>query len=153
MDSMSITNELISIAKKRLERYQRLVALAKEQESILLENRHADLPGNIAEFDPLLMEIKRIDDAEQSLARQINDLDEEEPVRLLGMDPRYDRLLQLTNVQASKLRELAHSNAEMLENAMQFVNFSIGIVCKIAADERQLPDNGNNPAIVLDLKV
>lgn len=148
MDQETIRNEILKTAHARLERYEALVNLADEQKTILLESKHTDLPGNLVKFDPLLLEIKQLDRREESLFGQY-----EEMAGMPFDDREYKSLASDIAGRAERLHNLAEVNRQLLDNAMEFVNFSINIVCKVAAELNPNLAAETNPALMLDLKV
>ena len=60
MEPDSIRDEMVTTARKRLERYDQVVGLAEEQKAILVEGRHSELTENLTKFDPLLLELKQL---------------------------------------------------------------------------------------------
>ena len=154
MEEHTIIDEIVSTARMRLERYDRLVALAEEQQSILVENRHSELAQNLAVIDPLLFELKQINKRQENLFRHLEESqDGGQATRLPDINKEYEELAQRTAEKADRLRTLTEVNRQLLSNAMDFVNFSMGIICKVVAEQQLNADAKSNPAIVLDLKV
>ena len=146
MQQDTIIKEITSIARRRLECYAALADLARKQKTILVEHRESELPDNLAGYDPLLLEIMQLDRREETLLGYLKN-DSAEVSRRVRDE--YDELKRQTVDTARPLRELTIVNREMLAGKMEFVNFSLGVVCKIAA-EQLVSDPGNNPAVLLD---
>jgi len=149
MQQDTIIREITSIARRRLECYAALADLAQRQKTILVEHRESDLPDNLAGFDPLLLEIMQLDRREETLVGYLEDAPPEVSADLRA---EYNQLKSRTAKTARLLRELTIINREMLAGKMEFVNFSLGVVCKIAA-EQLVSGPGDNPAILLDSRV
>lgn len=149
MQQDTIIREITSIARRRLDCYAALADLAQKQKTILIEHRESDLPDNLAGFDPLLLEIMQLDRREQTLVGYLEDAPSAVSADLRA---EYDQLKSRTAKTARLLRELTIVNREMLAGKMEFVNFSLGVVCKIAA-EQLVSGPGDNPAILLDSRV
>jgi hypothetical protein len=142
-DKQAVLDELDSVHQKRDERYDELIRLAEEQQSILLEGRHSDLAENIAGFDPLLLEIDQLDKRERTLVQRLDQADHrKEPAAPLKLEPS-------TVEKAARLHALTQTNRHLLANAMEFIDFTIHVVCRTAADAAA----GANPAVVLDARV
>ena len=149
MQQDTIIREITSIARRRLECYAALADLAQKQKTILIEHRESDLPDNLAGFDPLLLEIMQLDRREETLVGYLEDAPPEGSADLRA---EYNQLKSRTAKTARLLRDLTIVNREMLAGKMEFVNFSLGVVCKIAA-EQLVSGPGDNPAILLDSRV
>ena len=155
MEREKIIEEIIATAQMQADRYAKLVDLADEQQSILLSNNHSELSQNLSKFDQQLIEVMQINKRENSLFERLNQLQADGPYpRLSDTDMRYRELAMGVEESANRLRELTEANRQLLTGAMEFVNFSFGIICKAVTEASGL--NGicnSNPAIVLDTKV
>ena len=149
MERETIVREVTAIARKRLECYGKLASLAEEQRSMLVESRDSDLSDNLAEFDPLLLEIMQLDRREETLQQHLEKARSNGRVIDLGRE--YAHLTDRTVKTAKLLRDLTLINKELLAGRMEFVNFSLGVIYKVAA-EQSLAGDGDNPAIMLDFR-
>lgn len=153
MNEQLIAEEMNTICDRRIEGYDRLIALAEEQQAILLTNRHADLQLNLARFDPILIELQQLDRKENSFTQRIkqaqtggkisNSVDPESVYAESG-EPLMDRV--------NRLRTLTEMNTHLLSNLMNLANFTMGIVSKMASNRSNTGGMGS-PSILLDLKV
>lgn len=147
MDAQKIKSELTVIAQSRLELYRELVSLAEAQRLLLAGGRHSELGENLKRHDPILIEIGRLDKREETLADLVPDLDP-------SCD--YREILRNTAETAARLAHLTRVNAELFENAKDFVTFSIAVLAK-AANEPGAGGNDSagdsNGPILIDLKV
>lgn len=147
MDAQKIKSELTVIAQSRLELYRELVSLAEAQGKLLAAGRHSDLAENLKRHDPILIEIGRLDKREVALADLTPDLDP-------SCD--YHEILRNTAETAAGLAHLTRVNAELFENAKDFVTFSIAVLAKAvnqpAASGSDSAGDSNGP-ILLDLRV
>ena len=146
MQQDTIVRELTNIAGRRLECYAALADLAREQKNILVGHRDSELDANLAGFDPLLLEIMQLDRREETLIGYLTDPEAGSPPRL-GWE--YEDLKTRTAETARLLQRFTIINKEMLASQMEFVNFSLGVICRTAA-EQQMSGSGGNPAIMLD---
>lgn len=155
MNIERLKNELVSIAGRRLQRFRELASLAEEQRSLLLNGRHSELPGNVTEHDRLLVELNQLDRREEALAGHLADA---EPVSgtSADFDRKYGEINRETGEVALRLQSLTVANTELLNNAMEFVTFSIGILSKLANEQQPCDpgiEAGNSAALLLDRKV
>lgn len=146
MDKKNIKTDLTSIAQSRLAYYQELVSLAEAQRELLVGGRHSELADNLKAHDPILIEIGRLDKREEALVSLLTDTES---------DSGYRQLIQTTAKTAARLAELTRINAELLENAREFVAFSIGIIAKSVNESCAIGDSvtDSNGALLLDKKV
>lgn len=149
MERETIVREVTLIARKRLDCYGRLAGLAEEQRSMLLESRDSELTDNLARFDPLLLDIMQLDRREETLRRHLEAA--KANGRAVDLGPEYADLTDRTVKTAKLLRDLMLINKELLAGRMEYVNFSLGVIYKVAA-EQSLAGAGDNPAVVLDLR-
>jgi len=154
MEPDSIRDEMVTTARKRLERYDQVVGLAEEQKAILVEGRHSELTENLTKFDPLLLELKQLGKREEALRRHLERAQADGQVASSSsLDAEYAKTADLTAEKTSVLRTLTETNKQLLANASEFMRFSIGIICRAAAEQQPGLDIGGNPAIMLDLRV
>jgi len=148
MDANKIKDELTSIAESRLGYYRELVKLADAQRDLLVKSKHSELVENLKKHDPILVEIGRLDKREESLTDQVIGM---------GTDSTHHRLLRETAETAEHLARLTRINAQLLENAKEFVAFSIGVICKTASESASGGSSDafcdSNAALLLDMKV
>jgi len=145
MNEKSVKSELTAIAKSRLAHYRKLIALADAQREFLIGGKYSDLVDNLREHDPILVEIGRLDKREETLAGMLTEVD---------LDPDYKQILRETAETAALLAKLTRINAQLLENARDYITFSLGIITK-SVNEQQSADLASNPAgaLLLDQKV
>lgn len=146
MERDKLIRELTTAARQRLERYNMLVKLADEQRSILIGSRHSELADNLASFDPLLIEIKRIEKQEDTLLRHMVEAGGDDP------GPEYRVLKGRIAESADLLHRISVTNKQLLTRQMEYVSFSLGMMVKIAT-EHSIIGPGNNAALMLDSKV
>lgn len=145
MERSALVRELTANANKRLECYNTLIGLADEQRTIMLGNEHSRLPENLAKFDPLFLEVKRLERNEEALLAQLAESgDNDDP----GYAATRARILEAANV----LQSITITNKELITSHMQYVNFTLGLIFKTAA-EHSTACPGDNPAILLDFRV
>jgi hypothetical protein len=152
MEPETIENEIVSIERKRLDDYEKLLALAEQQQAILLEGRHDELNENIAQFDPLLVELKQLDRWEDSLFKRLDQRSGDSSDPSINVNDKCRDIVRMTLSKAAHLRTLTETNKNLLANAMQFVDMSMGIICRVAAEASSVGNQSGNPAIVLDTR-
>lgn len=151
LDNKKIENEILAAACKRLSSYEQLVSLAEEQQEILVEGRHNELADNTAAFDPVLLEIKQLDKREEMLFQRLKKTENSENPN--NIDIRCREVNKSTIQAAARLRRLMEANERLMNNALQLIDFSMGIICKVAAESASGTDARVNPALAIDLKV
>ena len=135
-------DEILTGLNRRLDIYDKLAMLAETQQVILMENKLSELPENLAGFDPLLLELEQIERREESslvLPEDENNLFSGETRKIASS------IIE----RAGQLSRLTALNKQLLQDAMNFVDFSIGIICRAASPTS---DPGSR-AILLDAKV
>ncbi|MHB0912634.1 MAG: flagellar export chaperone FlgN [Armatimonadota bacterium] len=147
METERIKSELISTARLRLQHYGLLVEMAEEQQSILIQGRHSELAENIAGFDSLLLELSKLSKREELLVCDLADSRSEASDISSTLCNISEEMLKHTE----RLRELSRSNMQLLNNAMEFIDFSIGIICGAVGPGQS--GRAGSPSILLDLKV
>lgn len=165
MDQLTIENELMHIAKLRLERFAQLVTLAEEQREILVHARNSDLPANVAEHDRLLVELGKLESKEDKIKAILSN-------GSAGASPSQASPSQWTpnaeleqaitdvNIRAVELalmfQQLTYTNKELLDNAMEYINFTLAVISKLACEDQSNAcgsEMTNTHAILLDRKV
>lgn len=144
MDTKKIVSELTAIVESRLGYYEELVALADAQREFLVRGNHEELADNLKKHDPILVEIGRLDKREEALAGLLSQED---------FTPSCRQTLRLTAQTAAHLAKLTRINAELLENAKEFVAFSIGVLSKSVSEQNSDAGCDPNGALLLDQKV
>jgi len=147
MDLNALRDEMLSIAKLRMERYREMIKLAEEKKAVLTDGRHADLLEVTRRFDPILVELAQLEKRE---AQVIKHLEQVDLARGSFVTPEYEAIQSETRKLALQLRELTYINMTLLDNAMQFVNFSMGMISEIATDNHA--SDGGNHALIFDTK-
>lgn len=151
MEQETLKKELISTARMRLEHYNKLVKLAEEQRAILVGGNHAELAQNLVQFDPLLLQLKQLNERERTLYEHLHKgqagAEAADPI-----DAEHRALADHMAGKALELRGLTMTNKELLAGAKEFTDFSIGIICQLASEQIQ-KEAGSNPAIMLDRRV
>lgn len=150
MDLGKVSSELLSLASRRLEIFRELVRLAEEQRTILVEGRHGDLLDNVRKNDSLLTTLSQIEKHEKVLLEHLENANDEH-----GFKPAYRHLNQQALETAAHLRELVSVNKELLENAAEYVRYSVSVLSKIASESSgNLDLNGcNHTTLLIDRKV
>ena len=136
-DTDVVRRELDSSGSRRLERLETLIRLAEEERSILVQGRHADLEANLGAQDRLLAEVRQLDKREEKASMMLEEG---------SLGP----ALHVEHAKAAdRLRSLVEVNTELIQNAMRFVNFSLGVLMSLASEQQ---GGQGNPAILLDRK-
>ena len=152
MTAKAAPDQLVTTAALRLEKLTKLVTLAEKQQGMLLTSKHADLEENLREHEMTLAELAQLNRQEEVLMGQMDGAGE--PPTLSG--GRYEAIARDTTDTCHRLSSLVHCNTHLLDNAMQYVDFSLGILTSLATGERPYdlkPDGAaNSPAIMLDTK-
>jgi len=152
MDERLITDELEAIYEKRIQGYDNLIMLAEEQQSILLADRHKELNDNIAKFDPLLMDLQRLDKRETAFTERIEQVQTEGKLPLnFDLDTLRLRFKKELAKRVERLRGLVEANTRLLNNLMSFANFTMDAICRVATGQSDAISRNNS--ILLDLKV
>jgi hypothetical protein len=150
MSKTTTRRNLISNTEHRLEEYRKLVSLSEEQREILVENRISELETNLQEQDLVLVKLSELEE-------QAEDVVETALESLSGTEKsRYEELDAQIADTALRLREIVNTNAELLDNAMQFVGFSMSLVSQLCCEQQSYnptSDGGGNHAIVFDKMV
>ena len=153
MNAEVIRDQLISTAALRLDGLTKLVTLAEEQQAMLVGGKHSDLESNIRDHDLTLSELAQLDHHEAAMAEKLDDAAD----AALGLDDRYEVIARNTTDTCRKLGSLVHCNAELLDNAMQYVSFTLGLLSDLAAGQQSYDPKSdgaaNSAAIMLDRKV
>lgn len=150
IDRRKIEDEILATTGKRLEKYEKLVSLAEAQQMILVNGRHGELADNAAAFDPILLEIKQLDKREEMLFGRLEKCEEYHGPE--NIDVRCREINRQTLQAAARLKRLTEANERLMLSALQLIDFSMGIICKVAA-ESAAGKAAPNPAMALDLKV
>ena len=149
----NVIGKLTSTLRSRLDQYEELIALAQEQQSILVEGRHTDLSENLAKHDPILLQLKQLEKRQEGLlVYLVTEGTVPGSVRPGDFDSECRRLEESISRRAQELRELTETNKQLINNAMNFRHFSMNVICKAAGDANSAPP-GASPAIMLDLRV
>jgi hypothetical protein len=131
MELSAIEQELISTVTKRLQCYETLLSLTLEQKSILVDGRHAELSENLKRFDPIMMELNHLDQTQKALMKHLKELVARGTIAEM---PNVKALCEDCNNRtietASRLRELTKLNTRLLNTAMRYVDFTLGVICK-----------------------
>ncbi len=146
MNYAAIETEIISICRQRLEKYEVLLSLSTEQQSILTDCRHSDLAENLSRFDPILADIERLDKRENALNTEL-DSPSGEFIR------ERDALIESTSDMAKQLKSSVWMNAELLTNAKSFVDFSIKLISSLASCGQQSANAASGSSVMLDQMV
>jgi hypothetical protein len=146
MEKDKLIRELTTAARQRLDCCNRLVGLADKQRAVLLGSRHSDLAENLANFDPLLMEMNSIEKQEQGLLARFTESGGDDP------GPEYRVLKGRIAESAGLLHQISETNKQLITRHMEYVSFSLGLVLRFAT-EQSIIGPGNNPALMLDSKV
>lgn len=133
--------DLLSTAHRRLQCFNALVKLADDQKSMLMEGRHSELPDNLSKFDPLLVEIKKLETQEETLLKQMG-----------APGPEYLAIKARIAESVDLLKRISTTNKVMLARQMEYVSFSLGLIVKVAT-EHSIIGPGANPALMLDSRV
>lgn len=131
MESKNLSQDMVAIAKMRLDRYDQLVRLALEQQTILVSGNSFGLTDNLAKFDHVVLELKHIDNREGLLIAQFNRKNDAELVN--NCNDEYESITRNITEKAYQLRELISINTKLLTNAIGLVKFSMDLLCKISA--------------------
>ena len=135
------------LAQTNLQLYRELLSLAEAQKEHLAAGRHSELAENLKRYDPILIEIGRLDAREEALIHLMSELDPSSD---------YYEILRNTADTAARLAHLTRINTELLENAKDYVTFSIAVLAKAvndsAAGGSDAVGDSNGP-ILLDLRV
>ncbi|HOK54608.1 MAG TPA: flagellar export chaperone FlgN [Armatimonadota bacterium] len=147
----TIQSQIISIAEARLAKFEELIKLAEEQQELLINNRHDELVENLSKHDPILIEIAQLERKEQELSAQTDDNN-----RQNRLDETIAELSKRTTDAANRLHSLIQFNAELLMNAMSFMNFSLGLISRLINNQPSYNPNSDESgslSLVLDSKV
>jgi hypothetical protein len=130
----TIRNEIISISELRYKGIQKLISLAEEQRNILVTCRHDELPENLNKHEPILDELARLDKREDALEAQLSQLKTKDNISTI-FNQKQEQAAIKTAYAMRKLRSLVESNAELLQNMMNYVNYTIAVIAKIVRDQ------------------
>lgn len=149
MDSGKISSELLSLASRRLDIFRELVRLAEEQRAILVEGRHGDLLENVRKNESLLLTLNQVEKHEQALVELLRDAGNEH-----GFRPAYRHLNQQVLEVAGQLRDLVSVNRELLENAAEYIRYSVSVLSEAVSDSSGGLDSDrrNCPTLLIDRK-
>lgn len=146
--SKTLEQNLISNAELKLEQYRNLTTLSEKQREILVENRISDLEANLREQDQVLTMLGELE-------KQVENMQDTAPGVLTDdQKSRYEELDAQIADTALRLREIVNINGQLLDNAMQFVGFSMSLVSQLCCEQQKsynpTSDDGGNHAIVFD---
>lgn len=151
MEMERVREEMLGIYQERIGNYRKLISLAEEQNKILLGPGYAELPENLSQFDPIILAMKKLEKKEDSICEYLRK--KQAAGDWIDFEPKDEKIRELGGCAmelALKLRKMTIVNAQLIDNLMKFINFSIGIVCKVATGGVQ---DGTRPALLLDMKV
>jgi len=152
MTAKAAPDQLVTTAALRLEKLTKLVTLADKQQAMLLESKHSDLEENLREHELTLAELAQLNRQEEALMGQPDVAGDTATLRGGG----HEAIARDTTDTCRRLSSLVQCNAQLLDNAMQYVDFSLGILTSLFTGERpyDLKSDGaaNSPAIMLDTK-
>ena len=134
-DCEAIRKEIINISELRYEYIQKLIALAEEQKNILVSCRHDELPENLSKQEPILDKIAQLDKREDMLEAQLSELEENSNISI-DFNKSQERAAVRIASATRRLRSLVESNAELLQNMMNYVNYTIAIIAKMVSDHQ-----------------
>ncbi|MEN6521541.1 MAG: flagellar export chaperone FlgN [Armatimonadota bacterium] len=155
MDAEKIRDEIILISKHRLDRCKTLVSLAQEQRELLTQRRHDELNDNAKKHEQLISDLMKLDRREKALLREI-DRYQSDSNTTAAFDKRRNAVITETSAEAKKLGSIMQINAGLLNNAMNYVSFTVGLLSKIVSSRPSYDPRGENitsSAVVLDLRV
>jgi hypothetical protein len=154
-DNKVSVDNLMSVASLRAERLTRLLELAEEQRTILLQGKDSALPENVQAQEMITAELGQLQKREDSLFEALTS-----EGSAAGSDWRKDHRAIASKAARTgqRLRTVVRGNRALLDNAMQYVTFSLGVISSLASDQRQSYDPGSEVgatslAIMLDRKV
>lgn len=146
MNIDNLPNDIIVDAKMRLSCYKELIRLAKAQQSVLTSGDNSGLSHLTSEFDRVILDLQRIGSHEESLIVRF-----QECGRDLENIEGYTAIRHSILEQAAELRRLIRANMELLQNAIDFTQFSIDLLYKISLSEDNNL-NSNGQSILFDTK-
>ena len=152
MEAETTRQNLMSIALLRVERLTALVELAEQQRSMLIEGRHSELAENVKAQDLILAELDNLQKREDGLLQTVSS----RPA--LNLEPEYESAGARASRAAQRLKSITRGNRDLLDSAMQYVTFSMGVLSGLAADQQvsydpRLETVPNTLAMMLDRKV
>ena len=154
VDATSHRDDLMSVTHLRLERLKKLIELAEEQRSILLQGRNSDLPENVRAQDMALAELAHLQKREDALIETLS------AEANAGPDVKREHVALSAKASraAQRLQTVVRGNRQLLDNAMQYVSFSLGVISELASNQQPGYDTksdgpSNSLAILLDRKV
>jgi hypothetical protein len=141
MNANAKTENAKSNAELRLVGLTKLIELAEEQRDVLVKGRHSDLEANIREQDSILSGLAGLPQDETEMP-----------------ESRRHEVAVKTSDAANRLRSLVRVNAELLRNAKEFVDFSIGVITRLTTEQPSYNPTSNaastaGAALMLDSKV
>ncbi|MGC8862525.1 MAG: hypothetical protein ACP5R5_07090 [Armatimonadota bacterium] len=120
---------------------QELLRLALAQRAILVEGRHAELEPNAQRMKQVMLDLA--------------ELDRLEPPRLALSDGDHSIRTKIRDT-ALRLRDVLRGNAELLQNASEFVRFTLGALSRAVAEQnvgQSATDSSGCAAVLIDRKV
>ena len=154
MDSEQIKSKLIEIAILRLHKLTEMVNLAEQERSILVEGRNWELMDNIRAQDLATAELSQLLAQEDNLSDLLSSHTTAQPAPDFKLA--YESVATKAVRAAERLRTIIRHNTELLDNAMQYVTFSLGILSTLANEQQsydpQSDTEAKSLAIMLDRK-
>lgn len=150
MESLSVSQDMTTTAKLRLNRYEQLIELAFEQQSILVSGDNSRLSDNLMRFDHVILELKHLDNRNVLLSAQLNR--QADDCARTNLSNEYKALIKSTEEKAFKLRELISTNTKLLTNAIDLVKFSMDLLYKFSTPLTAEPSSYSQ-AIIFDARV
>lgn len=148
MNTEALVIELTILAETRLTWHCNLLTLTEEQRKILVSGRIDELNANIAKQDAVVNDLVQLDKHEVALIEQIGQTGEQ-----VQPGERYTMLNNKTADAAKRLKEAVMLNKQLLNNALQFVKFSIASITRMAAEQQGFDssrDSSGSTSIILD---
>jgi len=118
----------------------------------LIEGRHSELAENVKAQDLILAELDNLQKREDGLLQTVSS----RPA--LNLEPEYESAGARASRAAQRLKSITRGNRDLLDSAMQYVTFSMGVLSGLAADQQvsydpRLETVPNTLAMMLDRKV
>ncbi|MEN6372151.1 MAG: flagellar export chaperone FlgN [Armatimonadota bacterium] len=155
MDAEKIKEELILISQHRLDRCKGLVSLALEQRELLTNRRHTELEDNARKHEQLIADLVKLDRREKTLLQELGRYQSDSSTTV-AFNKRRSTVIAEIGAEAKKLKSLMQINAGLLGNAMNYINFTMGLLSRIVSNQPSYDPRGENltsSAVVLDLRV
>ncbi len=139
IDSNTTAQQFESVIRSKLECCKRLIELQNQQQMLLVDGRWADLAENVRSNDIVISRLARLEEWEHKLLERMQ-TNGEASCKNEAIEAEIHGLLM-------QLQDIVRINAELLQTASGFVDFTIEAIARAASADQS---GGSAKAFMLD---